>query len=222
MKKTLLSLAIVLGTTLMLNAQKFEGKITYSIEYDEIPEALEAYESMLPKESTITIKENKSKLEQNMAGMGSSSVISDSKANTGVMLINMMGQKVAVKMTKEDIEAEKKEAPKSKTVLGTETKVIAGYKCKKATVKNADGTEVVVWYTDLIPTLGGANNKTGGDIPGFPMEYSVDGGNGMALTMSVSKVSQEKVADSSFEIPAGYEEMTMEEFKNSMPATMGM
>lgn len=222
MKKTLLSLAIILGTTLMLNAQKFEGKITYSIEYDEVPEAIEPYISMLPKESKMTIKGTKSKAEQNMGGMGTSSVISDSKEGNSLMLISMMGQKVAVKMSKEDLETEKEKTPETKTTITKETKTIAGYKCTKAIVKSDDGNEVTVWFTEEIPALGGANNKTGADIPGFPMEYTIDGGNEMVMTMSVSKVEKTKVADSEFEIPEGYEEMTMEEFQNSMPATMGM
>ena len=54
------------------------------------------------------------------------------------------------------------------------------------------------------------------------MEYTVDGGNDMVMTMSVSKVEKEKIPNSEFEIPEGYEEMTMEEFQNSMPANMGM
>jgi GLPGLI family protein len=222
MKKTLLSLAIILGSTLMLTAQKFEGKITYSIEYEEVPEAIEPYISMLPKESKITIKGTKSKAEQSMGGMGTSSVISDSKEGSSLMLISMMGKKAAVKMTKEEIEAEKENAPKSKTTITKETKVIAGYKCTKATVKTEDESEMTVWYTTEIPALAGANNKTGADIPGFPMEYTVNGGNDMVMTMSVSKVEKAKVANSEFEIPEGYEEMTMEEFQNSMPANMGM
>ena len=205
----------------MINAQKFEGKITYSIEYDEIPEALEAYEAMLPKESSITIKGTKSKAEQSMGGMGTSSVITDSKTNSSLMLISMMGQKMAVKMSAEEIAEQKKAAPKTTTKITKTTKKIAGYTCTKAIVTDAEGTEMIVWYTDQIPALGGANNKTGGDIKGFPMEYSVSA-NGMEMTMSVSKVSKVKIPNSTFDIPEGYEEMTMEELQESFGGMGGM
>lgn len=204
---SLLSAILLIGG---VSAQTFEGKITYSIEY-ELPEAMEAQRSMLPTESITYITKGHVRVE-NKTMLGDQNVITDTKKKTSVLLINMMGKKVAIKMGGEDEENDNK----PKITYSKETKTIAGYKCKKATieVKDAAGEtqEMEVYYTEDIPAE--ANDKFPG-LKGFPLEYTINS-QGMVMTMSAKTVSKERVSKSLFEIPEGYEEMTMEEFKGSM------
>ena len=74
-----------------------------------------------------------------MSGMNTIT-ITDYTEKSSVSLINMMGQKYAIKQTTAEIEKENTAAGTTTVELSDETKVIAGYTCKKAVVTvNDDG-----------------------------------------------------------------------------------
>lgn len=218
MKKYLLSLITIIAIGSFSIAQDFEGKITLDIEYSELSEDYEAYEAMLPSEMLYKIKGTKAKIEQESMGASTSTII-DNETKEGVVLMNMMGQKIAIKMDLNDEEIEKKE--KALVVKKTdETKEIAGYSCKKAIVTSDDGTTMDVWYTKEIQGFKNPYNVFAGKIDGFPMQYEKEG-QGMGMVITVSKIEKTEIKDSEFEVPAGYEEMNMEELKEII-GEMGM
>lgn len=212
-----MALAIALPT---LAQKKFEGTIKFKMSYEDLPAEMAAMEAMLPDEMTTVIKGEKSRLEQSM-GMGMSSVtITDMKKGSGVLLMDMMGQKIAMEMTKEEFEKmDKKKVsqnkPEFKYVDGT--KDIAGYKCKKALVVFEGAGEMEVYYTEELPA--GASKKFEG-LNGFPLEYTISQGP-MKVNFSASSVKQEKVDAKLFEIPSGYDKMTFEDFQKKMGGMMG-
>lgn len=212
MKKFILSLVVACATTFTF-AQKFEGTIIMGIEYDNLPPEYEAYESMLPKENVLKVKGNKSRVEIPSMG-GEQIVIMDSDKKEGVMLMNLMGQKIAMKMGPEDFKATEEAAKedKSKTEITNETKKIAGYKCTKAIVTDEEGEEVEIWFTKEIPTVASENNKLKGSIDGFPMQYSMER-QGMSMIVTVTKVDKGTISDTEFETPEGYQEMSQEDLK---------
>ena len=203
---TLLCLSLLIGS---ISAQMFEGKITFGIDY-ELPEAMEAQRSMLPSEMIIYITKGHVRIEQKTM-MGDQNVITDTKAKTTVLLMNMMGKKMAITMNDDG-----KEKPTPTIVYSKETKKIAGYECKKAiyTTKDEAGEEqdLEVFYTEEIPSE--ANDKLPG-LKGYPLEYSINA-QGMLMTLAAKSVSKEKVSKKLFQIPEGYEEMSMEDFMKSM------
>ena len=203
---SLLCLTLLIGS---ISAQTFEGKITFGIDY-ELPEAMEAQRSMLPSEMIIYIAKGHVRIEQKTM-MGEQNVITDTKAKTSVLLMNMMGKKIAITMTDDG-----KEKPTPKIVYSKDTKTIAGYECKKATYITEDEAgeeqEMEVYYTEEIPAE--ANDKLPG-LKGYPLEYSINA-QGMLMTLAAKTVSKEKVSKKLFEIPEGYEEMSMEDFMKSM------
>ena len=212
-----MALAIALPT---LAQKKFEGTIKFDLSYEDLPAEMAAMEAMLPDEMVTVIKGEKSRLEQSM-GMGMSSVtITDMKKGSGVLLMDMMGKKVAMEMTKEELEKmDKKKAsqkePEFKYVDGA--KEIAGYKCKKAIVSIEGAGEMELYYTEELPA--GASKQFEG-LKGFPLEYTISQGP-MKINVSASSVKQEKVNAKLFEIPDGYDKMTFEEFQKSMGGMMG-
>lgn len=218
MKKYFLSLITLVAFGFSF-AQNFEGEVKMDIEYVEIPEAMEMYESMLPKQMTWKIKGEKTRMEQEVMGMTQATII-DNKAKKSVTLMNQMGQKLALTA---DLSNEDGEEDGETTVEVTkETKEIAGYKCKKALVTSPDGTMLEVWFTEDLPAINNPNASFSTKIKGFPMQYNVNNeAAGMSMTMTVNKVEKKEIADTEFEIPEGYEEMTMEEFQEQM-GTMGM
>jgi len=203
---TLLSLILLVGS---VSAQTFEGKITFGIDY-ELPEAMEAQRSMLPSEMIIYITKGHVRIEQKTM-MGDQNVITDTKAKTSVLLMNMMGKKMAITMADDG-----KEKAEPKIEYSSDTKKIAGYECKKATYTTTDEAgedqEMEVYYTEEIPSE--ANDKLPG-LKGYPLEYTINS-QGMLMTLTAKTVSKEKISKKMFEIPEGYEEMSMEDFMKSM------
>ncbi len=209
--KTALFLVVTAALFLTSCSPKtFQGSVNYTIDY-ELPEAMEAQRAMLPTNMLMYIGEGFTRVEQKTM-MGDQIVITDTKEKSAVLLMNMMGQKMAITMNSDD--TPETEEPKIEYL--DETKVVAGYNCKKAivTTKDEEGEEqsVEVYYTKEIPSE--ANDKLKG-LDGFPLEYGISA-QGMLMTMKAKEIKKEKVAKNLSEIPEGYETMTMEEFLKSM------
>ncbi|WP_164112410.1 MULTISPECIES: WG repeat-containing protein [Sphingobacterium] len=98
-----------------------------------------------------------------------------------------------------------------KLVAGKQKK-IAGYNCKLAQLKVDYGTEeneealIEIWYTDEIPSLYWGEFQFFKQLKGAVLSLSV-GGNGFIA----SKVQNETLDNSYFEVPDGYTEMTGED-----------
>jgi len=218
--KQVLFAFIALTVALPTQAQKrFEGSVTYAIEYKDLPAEMAAMEAMLPDEMTIRIKGDKSRVEQSM-GMGMSQVIiSDAKTENGLMLMDMMGKKVAIEMNKEELEKldTKKEDAKTKIEYLDGTKDIAGYTCKKARILTGASGSIELYYTEDLPS---SAHKEFKELKGFPLEYSVISGP-MNMKMTASKVVKEKIDKTLFEIPSGYDKQSFEDFQKSMQGMMG-
>lgn len=207
MKKNLL---FTLGTVAVVGAfsftnptpaENFEGKITYEISYEELPEAIEPYAAMLPKESTSYHKGKKSRTEQNTMG-GQTITIVDMEKKVGYIVMDMMGMKSAYKMEESDLEAGNKEGDKFDIKYTNETKTIAGYVCKKVEITSKDDKSVTYAYvTDKIE---GMNNSKMNYLKGFPLEYTVKA-NGMEMSIKAKSISKEKVSDAFFTLPSGYD-----------------
>lgn len=212
MKKHLvLSFILLLSATINTFAQKLtEGKIIYEISFPETEIDADQQE-MMPKESMIFFKENLLRMEMKMMGM-STIVISNSKDNSATTLMDMMGNKYAIKMTAADIQKEKAKMTGSKyeIKLTTETKIIAGYKCKKAIATSKEGNDIVIYYTSEIIARNQGFNEQYKGIDGFPMEYQMSQ-NGMNMKFVAKSVSKEKVDSAKFGIPPEYKLTTKEE-----------
>jgi len=209
------ALAIALPT---FAQKKFEGTIVFGLEYQDLPAEMAAMSAMLPDEMTTQIKGDKTRLEQSL-GMGMSQVtITDMKKGSGTLLMNMMGKKMAVEMSKDDLKDMDKKSdkkPEFKYVEGT--KKIAGYECKKALMVVDSVGEIEIYYTEDLPA--GANKQFEG-LKGFPLEYTIDSGQ-FKMKMTAKTVKAETLGTDLFAIPDGYDKMTFEEFKTAMGGMMG-
>lgn len=220
MKRIVLAFMAVVIALPTLAQKKFEGTIKFDLSYEDLPAEMAAMEAMLPDEMVTVVKGEKSRLEQSM-GMGMSSVtITDMKKGSGILLMDMMGKKVAMEMTKEELEkmdknGSSKKKPEFKYIDGE--KEIAGFKCKKAIVVLEGAGEMELYYTEGLPA--GASTQFEG-LKGFPLEYTIAQGP-MKIKVTASSVKQEKINSSLFEIPDGYDKMTFEEFQKSMGGMMG-
>ncbi|MCF8379112.1 MAG: DUF4412 domain-containing protein [Bacteroidales bacterium] len=210
------TLLVFLCATSYAGGKGFSGVITYKITFDN-PDLDAQTLAMMPKTLTVKIKGDKLRTEISF-GMGKTVVIYNGEENNGATLMDIMGQKYAIKMTTEEIDKELAEAPKVEVVLESETKDIAGYSCKKALVKpidksKADNPDIVVYYSDDLGS--GQLNKINPmykDIDGVLMEYIMEENN-MKMKFEALKVEKKKLGDDEFEIPEGYNIVTESEFE---------
>ena len=193
-------------------SQKFEGVITYSIDY-ELPEIMEAQRSMLPSEMNTYCKKKTTRVEQKTA-MGDQIVISSTKTGESTLLMNMMGQKMAIEVGNQK---DNKNESIPSIVYSQESKTIAGYLCEKATYtvyskEQQDSISMDLYYTTKIPAL---YNQQFKELKGIPLEYTINT-QGMSMTFEATKIESKKLSKSLFNIPREYETISLEEFKKMM------
>jgi GLPGLI family protein len=202
-------------------SQGFDGKITAKMIALSVPDEMKGMEGMMTQDMIIYSKKEKSRVELKSM-MGNTTVISDTVKKESIVLMDMMGQKTAIKQPLDENTASGSfgfEVQGGTFKATSETKTIAGYKCTKGvytmpTEEGEPAMTVDLWYTTSL-----SNPQSNSDIPGMVMEFTMDM-EGMKMQFTISAISKETVADSMFEIPAGYTIKTEEEFQNSIP-TMG-
>ncbi|MBL0329665.1 MAG: DUF4412 domain-containing protein [Bacteroidetes bacterium] len=218
MKKMFLAISIALLTIITANAQKdFEGIVVYTISFENSGLPPEALAMLKGAESMVFIKGEKRRVDMQTA-LQSTSTLIDNKTKSVMMTMDIMGQKYLIKMNEADLKKEKESAPATTIKYLDETKVIAGYKCKKAevTVKTKEGKEdtFTVFYTDEIPA--NETKTTFEGLKGFPLEYNISQG-GIKMTFTTKSIEKTAVPDSKFELAKeGYKETTLEELQKSM------
>ena len=150
-----------------------------------------------------------SKMEQNMSALIKMDIISNSKTNYVLIMVNALGNKIAY-----EPDAEEMKHGAYTVELKDEIKVIEGYKCNKALITDTAKNVITYWYTKELPSYKNSNIPNV-DIEGFPMEYIVSQ-NGMTVKATVSKINEKSIDDSEFELKKGYEKKTKEEIEAMM------
>ncbi|GDX51161.1 hypothetical protein LBMAG27_02080 [Bacteroidota bacterium] len=208
--KTILA-ALLFVTAQSSFAQKVftEGSITYKVSVSGVtdPQAQAMMQNMM---LSIYIKNDKFASVMDMGMIKTRTVRLDD--NKFVMLMDMMGQKMKMTMDKKQYDS-KKLNPDSYSVIVTEdTKVIAGYNCKKAIIKTKDGKSFYAYFTsDLKRATTSTYDGPYSKIDGVLMEYTMEQ-KGNTMTMSCTSIDFKPVSDDMFVVPeSGYTEMTMDQ-----------
>jgi len=214
---SILFLLVVLFISTGVIAQKdkknksFEGHIFYTVTPQG--EVDPSVATQLPTEVLVYFKGDQTRMEQKTP-MGSAIIIGNSTTKEQVVLIDMMGKKMALKSTKEETEKAQAEIPKGTVTVGTETKTIAGFNCKKADFTQ-DGKTSSIYVTDEIDLKNSNWQTQYRDVEGVMLEYMQSAGkdSDINLLISAKEVKKEKVKDSMFTVPSDYQQMSMAEFK---------
>ena len=195
----------------------FEGVINFRITYPGTKLTKSQIE-LFPKSLTVMIKGGKSRTDI-LTGGGSRIEITDHQDKTKIKLLNMMGQKYAIKYSSDDIAKETAKEPPVHLELTDHVRNIAGYQCKNAliTVNDKNGKYTIdVYYT---PELGGkqANFDKGiyQDIEGVLMEFSMKTTD-MTMRFTAHSVEKKPVSLKEFEIPSDYTIITKDELKSKI------
>ncbi len=215
MKSSLTFILLFLVSAALVAGKPFDGVVTYKVSYPD-SKLTEAQLNMFPKMMTVSIKGSKARTEMSVGG-GLVVEILDYVAKTKIALINMMGQKFAIKQTKEEIEKENVDQPKGTVEVTKETRNIVGYNCKKAIVTTDDDgvkTTYEVWFTE---ELGGKDanfdNPLYKDINGVMLEFTMKSPQAV-MKFSATSIEKKSVSAKDFEIPSDYTLTTQDELKN--------
>jgi len=214
MKKLILILVIFSSSVMLLRGQKklsdltliYDAKVTTG---NAEPRMADAFDGAT---TTIFLKGNMSRSEMSSA-LFSSTTIHDAQTGIAVVLREVSGQKLLIRMTAANWKDKNARYQGISFTNTSETREIAGYKCTKAVAKMSDGSSFTVFYTpDIIP-----ENKEYDyhfrNLNGLPLEYELTQRN-LTIRYTVSKINMNPVPASKFEIPtSGYREMTYDESK---------
>ncbi len=165
------------------------------------------------KISSITayyLKGNLSRAEVS-SNLFSSVTIYDSKTGTGVLLKEVNGQKLLIRMNEENWSQKNRRFLNLNFIKTNESKVIAGYSCTRATASTSDGFDVTVFFTrELIPE-NKSYDASFKNLDGLPLEYELKKGP-LHIKYSLASINLNPVPASKFDIPtSGYRELTYEE-----------
>lgn len=195
----------------------WKGTITYSISYsgEGITPAMVAN---APKSTKVKVMGNKTSAEI-VNGPMVLTIIQNPEFNSFYQLIEFGDKKYAVKKSLDEINADSLRKYDTEIDLVNETKIIAGYECKKAVVTfiprdTADGEEQIFnfyYSTDL----GDANTNSDSEfseIPGLLLEYYNLQGN-LITKFVATNVKKGGVKETDFLIPTDYKVLTEEELQ---------
>jgi hypothetical protein len=156
-----------------------------------------------------------------MNGMVITDICFDNEKKEGILLMNMMSKKIAVKMNEEEMKAYQQKqsqntAPPKIEYFKKETKKIAGYKCYKVVATTGKDTEPVIMYVTegIQPTATSQWEMQYPGMTGYPLSIEITQ-QGMKVNILANNVDAEAAKDIKYssEIPSGYEEMTVKELQ---------
>ncbi|MBL1279457.1 MAG: hypothetical protein COA33_004260 [Fluviicola sp.] len=222
MKNLLFTLAVVCFSLNFTNAQSSEGHIKYDIDVSsDNPDMAMAVSMMNGAKMEVAFSGKKSFVMMNMGVIMTMKTVTDEDGKVLLLIEGMMGKK-AIKSSLEEMEGEIEKIDEKSDVeitLEKETKMVAGYKCKKAIISGDDDTEIIYWYTEKFIVEGKTEGNANGRIPGIALAFELENENGLKMSYTATEVKEEIKDDSIFDltVPEGFTEMSYEDFK-----TMGM
>ena len=209
--KSLLVLFLLIASQSSFAQKVFtEGTLTYKVSVSGVTDPQQ--QAMLQNMNmSMYVKNGKFATVMDM-GMGKTRTVQTAD-DKFVMLMDMMGQKIKMTMDKKQYESKRKVNDDDYTVTLTEdSKVIAGYNCKKAIIKTKDGKSFYAYFTKDIVRSGKSDyNGPYAKIDGMLMEYTMEQ-KGNTMTMTCTNVNFDPVSDDVFLVPeSGYTEMTFDQ-----------
>jgi hypothetical protein len=159
-------------------------------------------------------------------GMVNSNVFHDNKTGKSLMLMDVMGKKIAVEMNTDEAvaKAEKPETTVKFEVFEDETLTIVGMECVKVKVTDTNNPKMkmTLYCTKQIsgkPSFLKELDTAG--IPGFPLKYNIKM-EGMDITYEATSYSPDVDPSVFLKSTDGYEIMDAKKFQQSMGGMGGM
>lgn len=218
-KHFLLFLVLTVYSIVSAEAQQFEGKtVTQTV---MIAEPNSPAKVLDPIMATTWVKGSRTRMEMKSPFMGLVVTLADYDKNESVTLIDMMGKKIALVSTLDDLNKMAGDQgaatlPQNMSCKDTgKTKNILGHTCHEVqctyATKSGEESNMSAWYCKDIAI----NPKQYASFAGMPFEYSLRNGR-MTMNVTTLEISREPVSDALFAIPEGYVVSTPEEMMKTM------
>ncbi|WMX13490.1 MULTISPECIES: hypothetical protein [unclassified Aureispira] len=206
---------MVLAVSAQAQSALTDGYISYSISVDS-DEPAAAFLTM-GSSLQVAFKGQKTKAVAKVAGgTNTVSLVVDHKAEKGLSLMDVLGQKKALQLEKNKLaeaKADMEKAAKNPMRHTEDTKTIAGYTCQKVLMKDKEsGANIILYITDKITPKGDPfATYLVDEIKGFPLGIIVRH-EGTTVRVMADKVSSRTPSDGAFSlsIPEGYELTTVD------------
>ena len=170
---------------------------------------------LAPSKMLIKFKDHKSVVEMS-AGMGllTMSFITDYNNKTVTQLVKLLNKKYVSVANGEAIQTDA-DNNKLKIQKTNDTKIIAGFRCKKAVVTSEDKSRPPfdIYYTDEIEIDQPNWSNEYSEIEGVLMEYQLKRYN-LELRFTARKVAKASIDDSDFETPPDYKTISQKELED--------
>ena len=187
-----------------------EGTMIYDIVIQSGNKEPQIAEALDGGTITTYIKGGQSRSDM-VSALGKETTIHDTKAGNAVILKEYSGQKLMITLTKANWEAKNKAYDNIKFEFIDETKIVAGYNCKKAIASMPGGKSIVVYYAPDLVITNKEYNNTFKSLPGLALQYEYESG-AMKYKYTLSKINFDPIPASKFDFPkSGYRVMTYEE-----------
>ena len=191
---------------------KDSGTIAYEITYPDSMKG-DMMTSMLPSKMQLKFIPG-FVLNEFKAGMGiiTATIIANEEDKTLISLFKVIDKKYALVYTPQETKAEMLKMPKFTIAFENETKMVAGYKCKKAVLTQTDKPQNVfpVYYTSDIQLKNPNWNLPYSDVPGVLMEYPIQHKD-IFMILKAKKVTLEAPDDSQFSVSKEYKVVKKDE-----------
>ncbi len=157
---------------------------------------------MIPSTATLKFKDDKFLMEMSTMGMFTTTFICDQEGKTLTQMVKFLDIKQACIEKENEIKKEN-ETYKVKYEETAETKVIAGYKCKKIKVIMVDDPTVKfeAYYTKDMGAENVNDLSPYNGVKGMLMQYRLKK-MGLELQFTAKSVKKADITDNIFEIPA--------------------
>jgi hypothetical protein len=214
--KAILGLAVMMLSFTAIS-QVTKGKISYDVYVSSDDPAISAYvDQMGGSTLDLTFVDGKIRSDMYVGQMMTTTAVSIKGQDTSLVLLDGMMGKIAMKVTKNDMDEEERLAFENREIdLTDETKKFMGYTCRKAILTAGDAAESIVWYTEeILPTFRDGQYLFE-EIPGTPLEmYSTWGKMNLKMVAFEFKGKLKKTDEIfSTKIPEGFTLKTPEEMK---------
>ncbi len=201
------------GLSLKAQINLTEGKVFFDISYQNLAPEMKRNEHLMPHDASFYFKENHTRLEMGVAGMGKNSTLYDRIKKETTILLYLKGKKFALVQTDSSMKAYRNllisdSSQKNFSIeLTDEYKIICAHKCRKAIVKKIElGITQTneCWYTTDIPPYNTENDPILKGINGFMLEYSIME-KGSTMHLKAKMIMPVPLDNSLFEIPSSYQ-----------------
>ena len=213
-KLKIIFLAIISGSVFLSNsfAQKEVNDATISYKISIVSLNDKNAISKPLDGATLNLYITKSESRSDMVNtLGKESNLFDAKTGNGVILKEYSGQKLMIKLTRENWMQKNQYFRNMKFNIDNTEIRIGGYACKKATAKTDEGKEFVVYFMSDVKLANKDYNNSFAQLPGIPVQYEWESGK-LKFTYTLSGISYENIPANKFDIPkSGFRVMTYDE-----------